>query len=179
VRTKTKVRYQNVGIRVFGEKPWENQCAAHVTESLRSENVQKTQGCQMAVATAIFQQCSRINFFLAMANWWLCVAVKGPWRGHEGVKNAQMWPKKIICKLKILKIKIFPLCHTACTVNRGRRRRFFLRAPSAKQKKSAKKKESEKKRKARVRKKKSANSRFFLPPQWKSGKGKTLAGHRF
>jgi hypothetical protein len=57
---------------------------------------------------------------------------------------------------------------------RGGRRRFFcaFAVASAKRKKereSAKKKEREKKRKRRARKKKSANSRFFLNPQWKSG----------
>jgi hypothetical protein len=36
----------------------------------RTDNSRLTQGCQMAVATAIFQKCSRRKFFLPVANWW-------------------------------------------------------------------------------------------------------------
>jgi hypothetical protein len=59
--------------------------------------------------------------------------------------------------------------------DRGGHRRFFRafalsrsRARSKKERKSAKKKER-KKAKAPSAKEKSANSCFFLPPQWKSG----------
>jgi hypothetical protein len=48
--------------------------------------------------------------------------------------------------------------------------RFRARECEAKkERESAKKKEREKKRKRRAQKKKSANSRFFLNLQWKSG----------
>ncbi len=48
----------------------------------------RTQGCQMAVATAIFQKCNRRNFF-----WlWQISGREWPWSGHEGIKKAHMWP---------------------------------------------------------------------------------------